>query len=111
MKRYQNEKMKTDTLFKMWLSILVIFLLSLSIWSIFFIDKNEHKIAIFGIVGAIVTALTSVLSINLNHKKNKEREIDLLIIKEGPSGNSVGYVFKLTSGTDRVRRRKNRSPS
>ena len=29
----------------------------------------------------------------------------------GPSGNSVGYVFKLTSGTDRVRRRKNRSPS
>ena len=29
----------------------------------------------------------------------------------GPSGNSVGNVFKLTSGTDRVRRRKNISPS
>jgi len=31
--------------------------------------------------------------------------------KYGPSGNSVGNVFKLTSGTDRVHRRKNRSPS
>ncbi|WP_371877414.1 BRO family protein [Desulfomicrobium sp. ZS1] len=29
----------------------------------------------------------------------------------GPSGNSVGSVFKLTSGTDRAHRRKNRSPS
>jgi hypothetical protein len=33
------------------------------------------------------------------------------VVNFGPSGNSVGNVFKLTSGTDRVRRRKNRSPS
>ncbi len=74
--------MKSDTLYKIWLTVLIFLLSSLSIWAIFFVVKPEHKITIFGIVGAIVTALTSVLSVNINHNKVKEREIDLLVIKE-----------------------------
>jgi uncharacterized membrane protein len=74
--------MKTQTLYKIWLVVLIIFLISLTSWAIFFVSKTEHQITIFGIVGAIVTAVTSVLSVNLNHNKVKEREIDLLVMKE-----------------------------
>jgi uncharacterized membrane protein len=77
-----DEIMKNDTIYRVWLAVLIVFLLSLTVWAIFYIEKPEHQITIFGIVGAIVTALTSVLSVNLNHNKVKEREIDLLVIKE-----------------------------
>ncbi len=49
----------------------------------------------------------NLLSILDNVKVKIENSFE----NEGPSGNSVGNVFKLTSGIDRVRRRKNRSPS
>lgn len=77
-----SSKMKSNTLYRIWFTLLILLLLSLSTWAIFFVAKPEHKIAIFGIVGAIIAALTSVLSININHNKVKEREIDLLVMKE-----------------------------
>ncbi len=74
--------MKNDLIFKFWMFLSCGFLISLSSWAIFYVDKIEHKIAIFGIIGVIITAITSVLSVTLNNKKAKERELDLLIVKE-----------------------------
>lgn len=74
--------MKNNLLFKMWMILLISFLIGLSIWAIFFIDTTEHRITIFGIVGAIIVAITSVLSVTLNNKSIKERELELIVIKE-----------------------------
>jgi hypothetical protein len=58
------------------------FIVSLTLWAIFYVEKTEHQIPIFGIVGAIITAITSVIAVTLNNKKAKEREFELLIVKE-----------------------------
>lgn len=64
------------------MSILIVFLFALTVWGTFFVPKIDSKILIFGIVGALITAITSVYSITLNHTKAKERELELLRIKE-----------------------------
>ena len=74
--------MKNNLLFKLWMVLLIGFLIGLSTWAIFFIDKTEHQITIFGIVGAIIVAITSVLSVTLNNKNIKDRELELLVIRE-----------------------------
>ncbi len=74
--------MKNNLLFKLWMVLLIGFLIGLSTWAIYFIDKTEHQIIIFGIVGAIIVAITSVLSVTLNNKNIKERERELLVIRE-----------------------------
>ena len=74
--------MKNDLIFKFWMLLSCGFLISLSSWAIFCVDKIEHKIAILGIVGVIITAIMSVLSVTLNNKKAKERELNLLVVKE-----------------------------
>jgi len=74
--------MKKDLSFKIWMVLLLGFLIALSSWAIFYVDKVEYKIPIFGIVGAIITAITTVLSVTLNNKKIKEREFELLVAKE-----------------------------
>jgi uncharacterized membrane protein len=62
--------------------LLICFLIGLSIWAIFFTDKTDHQITIFGIVGAIIVAITSVLSVTLNNKIIKDRELELLVTRE-----------------------------
>ncbi len=74
--------MKKDFIFKFWMFLSGSFIVSLSLWAIFYVEKTEHQIPIFGIVGAIITAITSVITITLNNKKAKEREFELLIVKE-----------------------------
>ncbi len=58
------------------------FIISLSLWSIFFINKTEHQIAIFGIIGVIITAITSVITVTINNKNAKERDLEIIVIKE-----------------------------
>jgi len=65
-----------------WLFILISILVSLTIWGIFFIDSIDSKIAVFGIVAVIVAAFTSVMTVNINNKKTREREYELHILKE-----------------------------
>lgn len=48
----------------------------------FHVEKTEHKTPIFGIVGAIIAAMTSVITVTLNNNKAKEREFELLVLKE-----------------------------
>lgn len=67
---------------KVWMAFLVLFLVSLTGWGTFIVEGVEHKILIFGIVGALITTIISVHSITLNHNKVKERELELLRIKE-----------------------------
>lgn len=67
---------------RLWMSILIAFLLSLTVWGTLFVSETDDKILIFGIVGVLITAITSVYSITLNHTKAKERELELLRIKE-----------------------------
>ena len=74
--------MKNDPILKFWMLLTGSFIVSLTFWAIFYIDKIEHKIPIFGIVGMIITAITSVITVTLNNKKAKEREYELLIVKE-----------------------------
>ncbi len=65
-----------------WLFILISILVSLSIWGIFYIDNIDSKIAVFGIVAVIVAAFTSVMTVNINNKKTREREYEFHILKE-----------------------------
>ena len=66
----------------MWLMILILILVSLSIWGIFYIEDVDSKIAVFGIVAVIVAAFTSVMTVNINNKRAHEREYELHILKE-----------------------------
>lgn len=65
-----------------WTVFLLAILLSLSIWAVFFIDELQSKISIFGIVGVITAAFTSVLTVTINNRKAKEREYELIVLKE-----------------------------
>lgn len=65
-----------------WTFMLLILLGSLSIWACFYLEKIENKISVFGIVAVITAAFTSVMTVSLNHKKTKEREYELLLLKE-----------------------------
>lgn len=67
---------------RFWLSVLVIFTASLLLWGIFFIDNDTHRISIFALVGGIITTITSVMTVSMTSKKAKEREIELMILKE-----------------------------
>jgi hypothetical protein len=69
-------------IFKFWMFLSGSFIFGLTTWAIFYLEKTEHQIPALGIVGAIITALTSVITVTLNNKKAKERELELLIVKE-----------------------------
>lgn len=62
-------------------------------WAAFHVVSVEHKIAIFGIVAVVVTAITSVLTVTLNNRKAKEREANLLILKEKHKAYGHFYQF------------------
>jgi len=74
--------MTKNIFIKIWLLILILILVSLSIWGIFYIDNIDSKISILGIVAIIVAAFTSVMTVNINNKKTREREYELHILKE-----------------------------
>jgi hypothetical protein len=61
---------------------LFLLLSGLLIWAIWFIDKSENQISVLGIVAVIMAAFTSVLTVSINNYKAKEREYDLLVLKE-----------------------------
>jgi hypothetical protein len=65
-----------------WLFILILILVSLSIWGIFYIEKIDYKISVLGIVAVIVAAFTSVMTVNINNTKTREREYELHLLKE-----------------------------
>lgn len=71
-----------DIFTKIWLTVLISILISLSIWGIFYVDAIDPKISILGIVALIVAAFTSVMTVNINNKKTREREHELHILKE-----------------------------
>lgn len=74
--------MKNDTFTLIWLFILVSILVALSIWGIFYISDETQKISIFGIVTVIVAAFTSVLTVNINNSRARDREYELHVLKE-----------------------------
>lgn len=74
--------MTKNIFINIWLFILILILVSLSIWGIFFIDKIDSKISVLGIVAVIVAAFTSVMTVNINNKKTREREYELHLLKE-----------------------------
>ena len=67
---------------RIWLVVLLSYLLAFSIWAVFFVSKVQHQIAIFAVVGVILTAISSVVAIVINNKEIRERELRLLIHKE-----------------------------
>lgn len=74
--------MRKNVFINIWLFILILILVSLTIWGVFYIDIVDSKIAVFGIVAVIVAAFTSVMTVNINNKKTREREYELHILKE-----------------------------
>ena len=78
--------MKNDFLSKFWMVFLFLLLTGFLIWGIFYVDDLQSKIAILGIVAIIVAAFTSVLTVDINNNKAKEREYELHILKEKQKG-------------------------
>lgn len=74
--------MKKDLFTIIWLLLLITILIALSIWGVFYIRDINSKISIFGIVAVIVAAFTSVLTVNINNRRTREREYQLHILKE-----------------------------
>ncbi len=65
-----------------WMFLLIIFSVCLLIWGVFYVHELQSKIAVLGIVAIIITAFTSVIVVNVNNNKAKEREYQLHILKE-----------------------------
>ena len=74
--------MNNNFFIRLWLSLLIGVLISLIIWGVFFVQDYKFKISIFGIVAAVVTAFTSVMTVNLNNTRAREREYELYLLKE-----------------------------
>jgi hypothetical protein len=74
--------MTKNIFINIWLFILILILVLLSVWGIFYIDNIDSKISVLGIVAIIVAAFTSVMTVNINNKKTREREYELHILKE-----------------------------
>ncbi|MEQ9308054.1 MAG: hypothetical protein RLN90_01265 [Balneolaceae bacterium] len=74
--------MKSNFLQTIWMVFLFGLLIGLLVWAIFYVDPLQSKISIFGIVAVILAAFTSVLTVTINNRKAKEREYDLLVLKE-----------------------------
>ncbi len=89
--------MKKDIFIKVWMTILVVILVSLTIWGVYYVDEINSKISIFGIVAVIVAAFTSVMTVNVNNKRAKEREYELHILREKQkvSGHYYNMFFEI----------------
>lgn len=74
--------MKKDSLSRLWMGFLFLLLIGFLIWGIFFVDAEQSKISILGIVAIIVAAFTSVLTVSINNNKAREREFEFHILKE-----------------------------
>lgn len=74
--------MTRNIFINIWLLLLILILVSLSIWGIFYIENIDSKISVLGIVAVIVAAFTSVMTVNINNKKTREREYELHLLKE-----------------------------
>lgn len=62
--------------------LLFVFLISLISWAKSKVKKTEHVIAVFGIIGAMLTTIISIFLIGISSEANKQLEIDLIITKE-----------------------------
>jgi len=98
--------MKKNALQYIWMFVLFFLLIGLIVWGIFYVEKIEHKISIFGIVAVIMAAFTSVLTVSINNKKTKEREYDLHVLKEKQKVYEHFYnsFFDLLNGTKKGRK-------
>lgn len=67
---------------RLWVSILSMFVAFLLFWAVFGVSEVQHRISILAVVGVILTATTSVLTIVINNKEARDREIQLMIRKE-----------------------------
>ena len=74
--------MRKNILQYFWMIFLFALLIGLLIWAIWFVNDINTKTSIFSIVVVILAAFTSVLTVSINNKKAKEREYELLIMKE-----------------------------
>ena len=74
--------MRANFLQNAWMTFLFLFLISLIVWAIFYVNTEQIRVSIFGIVAVILAAFTSVLTVTINNRKAKEREYDLMILKE-----------------------------
>jgi len=74
--------MRKNILQYFWMTFLFTLLIGLLIWAIWFVSDINTKTSIFSIVVVILAAFTSVLTVSINNKKAKEREYELLIMKE-----------------------------
>jgi len=74
--------MKRDLLQGLWMSFLFGLLVFLAIWAIGYVEHQPSQIQIFGIIALIVAAFTSVLTVSINNRKAREREYELLVLKE-----------------------------
>lgn len=74
--------MTNNIFINVWMLILVLILVSLSIWGIVYIENIDSKISVLGIVAVIVAAFTSVMTVNINNRKTREREYELHLLKE-----------------------------
>lgn len=74
--------MKSNFLQTLWMVFLFGLLIGLLVWAVFYVEPLQSKISIFGIVTVILAAFTSVLTVTINNRKAKEREYDLMVLKE-----------------------------
>jgi hypothetical protein len=91
-----NYKIKLNLL-AFWSLMLSILLLGLISWATCFLNDPKDKIAVFAIVGIIITAITSVITVNTSNQKAKEREYELMLMKEKQKvfDYFYEYIFKI----------------
>lgn len=92
----------------LWSMILICMILGLVSWAIFGVADSKDKIALLAIVAVIITAITSVITVNTTNQKAKEREYELILMKEKQKVFEYfyEYIFKIFND---VKKNKNTS--
>jgi len=74
-----------------WTAILILFIVALNIWGFCYFKEESSKVAIIGLSGVILAAITSVFTVVINNSETKKRELEFLIIKEKQKVYSIFY--------------------
>lgn len=65
-----------------WSSILIVFLIFINVFGFYYFEEESSKVAILGLSGVILAAVTSVFTVVINNMHSKKREYEFLVFKE-----------------------------
>ncbi len=79
-----------------WIAGMILFLIGLNFWRFHYFKEESSKVAILGLSGVILAAITSVFTVVVNNSATKQRELEFSVLQEKRKAYSIFYeiIFK-----------------